>query len=390
MGFLLAGAGWLSAWNKGRMLQEIGQADHAGDTNPKAKSTGRGGSAGKEAPLLGDPRSIRLLGLMAELDEGAQPGAPNAKFLKAVALTLEDSSFHRRKRDFSILLDKMTKDDAVALHEEFLRLERAGRPFAEEYADFATRWGRIDGAGAMAYWTSRVPFDMKPNDLREVMAGWGAVAPEEAMAWISENQEILGRMNPYSPVVAGWLQKDPAAATAWLTSHPLSPQQLGDCLVGATLDKLYSDGLEGMSEWLASLPDDGKLAAAARQGWNANQYRFQNLDSERAAAAWSQVGAQPWMGVQEFVRFCGSVAGANQGDLQPFLNALSQKWPEQQVAAQFERWTGQDPETVSGILGNAPPSDFRTAGIKGMIRKLEQTDPALAAEWRERLGGSAE
>lgn len=385
-GFLLAGAGWWSSWQKGRELEAMGRAA-GGETSPASRTRKQG--AAEEDPLLKDPRSVRLLKIMAELDEAAIPGEPNARFVKAVVMTLEDSSFHRRKRDFSILLDKMTKDDAVAIHNAFRELERAGRPFAEEYADFATRWGQIDGAGAMAFWTAREPFDIKPHDLHSVMAGWGSARPEEALAWIDDNQALLGPMKPYKPVVAGWLQKDPAAATAWLTGGNISREEIGDCLVGATLDKLYSDGIEGMSEWLAGLPDDNDdLAAAARQGWIANQYRFQNLDPEQAAAAWSQVGTEPWMGAQEFGEFCGAVARANRGDLGRFMEALSRNWPEKQITAQFARWTEQDPEMAGAVLSQAPPSDFRTAGIQGMIAKLEETNPARAAEWRERLQGS--
>jgi len=385
VGFALAGAGWISAWSKSPQSAEASQAA-AADPGKAANPSKRGGGQGNKDPrVLEDPRSVRLLGLMAEMGKAATPGEPNAKFLNAAALTLEDSSFHRRKRDFSILLDKMTKDDAPAIHRKFVELEGAGRPFSEEYAAFATRWGQIDGAGVMAYFSEHGPF-LTPNDMREVMAGWGSSRPEEAMAWIAEHKDLVGDTNAYRPVVAGWLQKDPAAATGWLASANLSRQEIGDCLVGATLDKLYSDGIEGMSEWLASLPDDNEdLAAAARQGWNGNQDRFKRLTPEQAATAWSHVGAQPWMGVQEFGQFCGSVARANEGELGGFVEALSTKWPASVVTAQFERWTEQDPGQAGVILSRMPPSDFRAAGIKGMIDKLQKTNPAAAAEWQQRL-----
>jgi hypothetical protein len=380
---LLAISGWLAAWSKSRAVDDLLHARAAGPSKP-SKVGNRRAEGAAEVPLLRDPRSIRLLALMAEMGETPVPGQPNPKFLKAVSLTLNDSSFHRRKRDFSVLLDKMTKHDAPAIHQTFLEFERAGRPFAEEYADFAARWGAIDGAGAMSYFTARQPFDIKPHQLHELMAGWGSTRPEEAMAWIDDHKELLEGLNAYAPVVVGWLQKDPAAATAWLTGGKVSRAEIGVCLTNAVLDKLYSDGIDGMSGWLASLPDDHPdLAAAARQGWNANQYRFQNLDPEQAAIAWGQVGDQSWMGPQEFLHFCMSVQRGNDGDLSAFVEALAQKWPEEGVSSQFDRWMAQDPATVDMALRLMPPSDLREAALQGAVARLERDHPDRVAAFRE-------
>jgi hypothetical protein len=380
---LLAGSGWLVAWSKSRALDELSRV-HAGDATKPTKSGSRRRDRATEAPVLRDPRSIRLLSFMSEIGEAPEPGQPNPKFVQAVTLTLNDSSFHRRKRDFSVLLDKMTKDDAPAIHQAFLDLERAGRPFAEEYADFSARWGAIDGAGAMAFFSAREPFELKPHQVHELMAGWGSTQPEEAMAWIGDRKDLLGSFNAYAPVVAGWLQKDPAAATAWLAAGNVSQAELGVCLTNAVLDKLYSDGIDGMSGWLASLPDDNpEFAAAARQGWNANQYRFQNLDPEQAAGAWSQVGNQPWMGPQEFLLFCTSVQRGNGGDLSAFVEALSGKWPEKQVSSQFERWMEQDPSIVEKTLQLMPSSDFRDAALQGAVDRLQKSDPVRVAAFQQ-------
>lgn len=152
------------------------------------------------------------------------------------------------------------------------------------------------------------------------------------------------------------------------------------------LDKIYSDGLEGASEWLASLPDDDPdFATAAKIGWMGNVERLRNLDPGQAAAAWGKVGSEPWIGAEDFHRFCNSVAGANGGSLDGFLEELATRWPAKEAAARFGSWTEQDPTVVGSLLESMPASEFRSAGINGMLEQLERMDAGLAASWRSRF-----
>jgi hypothetical protein len=152
------------------------------------------------------------------------------------------------------------------------------------------------------------------------------------------------------------------------------------------LDKVYSDGLEGASDWLASLPDENPdMAVAARIGWLNNTRFMGNLDAAQAAAAWSKVGTEPWMSCEDFQRFCTSVSASNGGTLDGFVEQLGTRWPITAASAQFERWTAENPSGVGSLLASMPPSELRSAGIERMIRKLEQTDPAQAEIWRQKL-----
>ena len=218
------------------------------------------------------------------------------------------------------------------------------------------------------------------------MTGWGTTDPEKALAWIESNPEQFTGFNAYRPMLVGWINTDPVAATAWLQHQKLEPQQITECVGGAMLDKIYSDGLEGASEWLASLPNQNPdMAMAARAGWLNNTRFLGNLDATQAAAAWSQVGSEPWMNPQDFQRFCTSVSASNGGSLDGFVEQLSTRWPAGKASSQFERWTAEDPSVVGALLANMPPSKLRNAGIEGMIRQLDQTDPSLAEAWRKQL-----
>lgn len=382
-GFGLAGAGWYLALTNGGSARAESEA-----AGGKGTSTGRAARQKSTEPkLASDPRSIRLIELMGTLDGEAEPGEPNRAFVKAAILTLEDSLFHRRQRDFRLLMEKMRPEDARAIHEHFLALERKGRYFGPEYEAFAMRWGQVDGEGAMEFWAARDPFDLKPHDMVNLVTGWANSDPEKALAWLDGHQDLLGKMNPYRPLVVGWMAKDPVAAAAWLSNAKLTTQQYVDCVNGATLDKVYSDGVEGASEWLASLPqDDHHAEAAAKIGWMMNIGRLQNLDPGLAAGAWSKVGSKPWMSAGDFQTFCNSVANGNGGSLEAFAEQLSTKWPAAEAGSQFARWTEEDPSSVGSILARLPASEIRAAGVEAMLRTLEKTAPDQVEEWRRQLG----
>jgi len=383
-GFSLAGVGWFKALNKddaGAVPGETGSAKNGKREDRNARDPG------SKASLASDPRSVRLVELMEQLGEGTETGEPNSAFLKAAQLTLDDSLFQRRQRDFRMLLEKMSAEDAAEIHARFRAMEKEGRYFAPEYGAFAMRWGQLDGEGAMAIWMARELHDRPIHDMANVITGWATTDPEEALKWAEENKEALAGANPYPHLLAGWLTKDPVAATAWLANANLDAGQYRECVRAGVLDKIYSDGLDGASEWLASLPTTSdEQAQAARDGWNTHIGHLGHLEPELAAAAWSKVGSKPWMTSQEFAGFCRSVARGNGGSLEGFAEQLSQQWPKAEASSQFSQWTEQDPNLVRALLSELPPSEIRSTGIEGMLQTLERSNPAAAAAWREEHG----
>jgi hypothetical protein len=380
-GFSLAAAGWYKA------LTHEAAATAMKGKDPAAGNGKTDRRKAADPKLASDPRSIRLMELMEKLDGDAEPGKPNPAFVKAAVMTLDDSLFHRRQRDFRLLMEKMRPEDAQAIHEHFKAMEREGRYFGPEYGAFAMRWGQVDGEGAMAFWTAREPFDLPHGDMVNLMTGWANSEPEKALAWIEGHQDLLGPMNAYRPLVVGWLANDPVAAGAWLSNAKLTAQQYVDCVNGAALDKLYSDGAEGASEWLASLPqDDNHAEAAAKIGWMVNIGRLEHLDPGLAARAWSKVGSKTWMSAGDFQTFCNSVARGNGGSLDGFAEQLSATWPAAEAGSQFARWTESDPDVVGSVLAQLPPSEIRKSGVEGMLQVLEKSDPDRAEAWRKQFG----
>lgn len=376
------------AWKGDKALQDAKARSTEGDRTRSGKAFFRDDKTGKETQLMSDPRSNRLMALMAGLDEFAEPGKPNPKFLKAAEVALDDSLFHRRQRDFRLLMEKLRPEDARAIHDHFKSLERDGRYFGDEYAAFAMRWGQVAGEDALNEWLQFGPADRSPGNLTNLMTGWGTAEPEKALAWVEAHQGEFGPMNPYRPLLVGWINTDPTAATAWLQGAKLDSRQVADCIGGAMLDKVYSDGLEGASEWLASLPDNSDdLAMAARFGWLSNVQHMRNLDPQNAANAWSKVGGQSWMTGEDFKRFCDAVAVGNGGSLNDFAESLGKSWPAGEVSAQFERWAETNAAAAADALKSLPPSGVRDAGMEGLFREVEKIDPARVEVMRKEITG---
>jgi hypothetical protein len=321
---------------------------------------------------------------MAEMGSSAEAGEPNPAFVKAAVATLDDSLFHRRQRDFRLLMEKLRPEDARAIHDHFKALERDGRYFGAEYAAFAMRWGQVAGEEALAHWLDT---DRGHGNLVEFVTGWATSDPEKALAWVKEHEADLGGANAFRPLLVGWIHTDPVSAGAWLANADLPPGQVVDCVNGAVLDKIYSDGIEGASAWLASLPDDREeFAIAARQGWQAHFARQGNLDPGKAAAAWGAVGDRSWMQPQDLQQFCGAVAAGNEGSLDGFMENLERAWPSGAASAQFERWAASNPDATAQAIIALPPSSIRTTATEAFLQTIRLSDPDAAARWQQSFG----
>ena len=73
---VLAVVGWTQAWNRGRELEATTARSSANGPGRSDRAYIRNEKTGKETALLSDPRSNRLIALMAGLDEFAEPGKP--------------------------------------------------------------------------------------------------------------------------------------------------------------------------------------------------------------------------------------------------------------------------------------------------------------------------
>lgn len=353
------------------------------------RSSSRGAARSDPRPSIGslmeNPRSAKLLNEIVNISAGAKPGKVNDKLMAACRAALTDPDPQSRSRDFALLLTQMRAEDGAALHQLFLELDAAGKPLPD-YSSFATRWGEVDGGGALEYLMNEEPLRMPGRDVRDIARGWGAKDPQGALAWMAAHEEIAQNFGGRGRIFEGWVRSDSDGATAWLLQQKPG-REVVDCVAGAMPEQLHSKDMLVAVKWLADLPDDGVMAVASAQGWHTALNNLNELSYKSASDVWSEVRDQPWAGFDQFARLADQTSRtrtASEG-LGGFLNELGNHWPADQITTRFQQWTDGNPERVAEWLGNAPPSPVRTAAIKGLILTLEKTDPEAAAEWRKEI-----
>ena len=281
------------------------------------------------------------------------------------------------------------------MHHEFVRMQQEGRPFGEEYALFATRWGEIDGENAIKYY-----FDVgnpSKNDVWNVLKGWGQKAPQDALQWMESSEYGSLATNDYKgheAILVGWARLDPGAATDWIVGKGQEMPEgerasfLKPAIDSILLQKLYSDGVNGAADWLATLPEEGAFDGASANAWDqiAHQ-RLNRLAPELAAQTWQAIGDRKWVGIKEFSRFYDLVAAGNEGDDQPFFESLrGMGWDDSRFIAQFERWSEADVYATAGWLADKDRSTaVRKLAIQGMVNHLKESDPEAAHDWEKEL-----
>ena len=382
--------GWLVAWHwwtekrelESRLTSRVAKSAVAPLEGPPASPSGAFGTT----TWIKDKRTADLIDSFSEIHAGAKPGVPNERYLQAARGVLLDNNWERRTRNISLLLENLRPEDAPSLQEAFAALAKEGRPFFEEYRFFASRWGEVDGRGALEYFKAHPDLNPSEWDMRQVVKGWGQAAPREALAWLANNEEFSQRYQGAAAVLQGWSRQDPDAATAWLLENSSSPSMTSRSLSEIMLEQLYGKGLQGAGEWLAALPDNEQANAAKQSAWRSIQERFLGIGAGDAAALWTSVSRQSWIGWKDFEIISQVTSISGGGNNRAFLAAVAEKSPPGQISDQFAAWAAAEPELASTWLTrHAEDSPFRTEAIKGMVRFLEKSDPEAAKVWREQL-----
>jgi hypothetical protein len=226
------------------------------------------------------------------------------------------------------------------------------------------------------------------RDFQDILKGWGVKNPDGLMAWVEANPDMLTQYNGHWAFIEGLTKNSPQLATNWLTQHQdLSPRQFGEAVSATYLSTLYRDGLPGMTQWLAGLPDTQAFQAASKRAWHEHLGRLTLIGSEDTAALWKAVGDKPWVGIQELSSLLShNYEGVSSNPAK--MEAIA--GPD--LTRQFERWATQDPERVSRWLATETPTmnaqvpkTFRNSAIQGLVNSLRTSDPEAAAVWERQL-----
>ncbi len=388
---VVACSGWIVAWRSSAPAEAEAKIPGKVEKSNSRASSRTGGRDGSGAANVADPATARLLATYDELVSRNSDGKPNKKLVEACRDVLKDNDNARRARNFGLLLELARPEDAPAIHKMFAELHAEGRAF-DEYKNFAMRWGMVDAVGAMEFLKTQHKDGIIPRgDVRALAFGWGKVDPQAALKWMDENSAEAERSGGRVGIVDGWLKTDPTSAAQWISANEakLGPSAYAECVGYAFSAHIFSGStdLAGGASWLAALPDDETSNAAAAYSWQRMQWALIALPYDKAAEVWSKVGNEPWMDFEQFENFSKTTSNsiAAERGMEGYLEALGKRWPEDKVSSQFERWSMESPDETMAWLEKAPSTPVTKAAIRGLVKTLEQTDPAAAATWSAKL-----
>lgn len=395
-----AGLMVLAFWQHSRIadLQQLVQAASARSSSPvlspKPPASGISAPPSSAAVVRGfDEKTLALLAEVEAFRSSLIPGQVNEAYQRKAWDVLFDNNASRRSRNFELLLDALQPGDGAALHVLFNKMHQDGRDFPEEYARFATRWGEVDGAGAMGYYFAKENAAPAPADVHNALKGWAQRNPQEAMAWALANREMVAARphsgfgpqdDPVVGVLRGWARQDIAAATAAMKTQFPDPGARMQATETIYQEILFGKGLDSTLDWIKQLPD------AAGGSNDAGRSVLQNLfkrirdagaSPDKVVGDLIKVADQPWFGIEDMEGISHTFR-RNAGE---FANALGGEQAQPVLREKFKTWAGQNPDAVGNWLNANRGTAIYDLGAAELAHFLRSTDPDAAARWADTI-----
>ncbi len=391
-GYALAGVLLLFVINLRSRLQELEQIATPTKIKPRVNAEkGTGGNGGTVAgpAKFQDGRTQQLFSELEEIAAGSKPGELNPRFQAKAWDVLMDSDFERRSRNFGTLLDILRPEDAAALHVAFNKMHQEGRDFGDEYARFATRWGQIDGTGALSYLfqeNERVP----SWDVHNLLKGWSQVNPQEALAWTLSNRERVmqhskgPQQDPLAGVLRGWARQDPEAATKAMLEQMPDPGSRMEATRLIFVESLFGRGMDATVDWLKQLPGSQEASNPAGEMVVGDLFRRlheANTAPELAAQQFLKIADQPWVGLGMLENTNRMFSTGNDS----LADNLAKPAARPVMQQKFTDWAKQNPDMVGQWLNQNRSSALYDVGAAELARSLTVSDPEAAATWAKTI-----
>lgn len=279
---------------------------------------------------------------------------------------------------FARLLENMTADNAMEIREQLVGLD----PDEQTWTQFNYAFGALSGREAFEFaQTSDEP------DLNAVLMGWAAADPRGAMAALdSLPPELEGQRAALEQnLIAGIADKDIALATE--TALRLTAREGADARQTNRLmrtvanEALRTGGVEGASQWVATLPD-GEAKGAAMRRVSEDFVR----DDPAAAAAWAEGFADQGYAASAIGEIGDEWAERDPTSAVAWLETLPQGEAQNRGFTEaLGEWEDSNPEAASAYLNAMPNSPQRDAAIAGFARGYAWQDPQASAAWAQAI-----
>ena len=253
---------------------------------------------------------------------------------------------HRKQKALLDLFEYLTPQNAEAVRGLFFEFDKVGVRQGFAWEAFWTRWGEVDGAGAMRYLRDHPDEGGQEWSYNNMMAGWAATDPAAARGWLLANGD-----DPHLRESLSGYAREAARADLSRTTRDVfaSSQDNGVVFwaVSALCDAANRAGIGGVQKWFDTLSPKEKAIAFEHAQW-----RINDAPVEVAAEWFRQQAGEPWRDDKH-------------------LGLLAQKY------------VAKDPLAALAWLAALPPSS-QTGEFAGLLPALEtwtRLDGTASAQW---------
>ncbi len=315
----------------------------------KAGASGMASSGLEKSEAYSTPsrsRSAAPAGVYEEGAQGFEDGSGSLVPKLWSVLTMGDEN--ERYAEWLRLLPGLTAANAGEIRALFEKRKAEGFNHPVEWDAFWSRWGEVDGAGAMAYLKSKEPMSSGMEMVKKVMRGWARTDPEAARTWFLANpgasyEPLHGYIDGISRVD---LSKATSEAIALGKDKNLAP--IASMLVERAVQQRKIDGLV---DWWNTLPDDPSDKSLRRVA---------------VAAIHSRLEANPLIAREWTAQLAGT----------PYRD-------DHHVGRTAGLYAEQDPQKALEWAASLPPSpkNGHYDGITRTVQALQRKDPAALDRW---------
>lgn len=146
------------------------------------------------------------------------PPRSDDEFINTLRAAFGDANAHRSQKAVLDLLEYMTPQNARRVRDIFVEFDKRGIGLEFAWRAFWTRWGEIDGPGAIDFAVSQPDLVRGGHwHYESLMSGWAAVDPAAAGRWLRTGASRSGRARIKVKVIARALRESSAPMMVWLS-----------------------------------------------------------------------------------------------------------------------------------------------------------------------------
>ena len=315
------------------------------------------------------------------------PPRTDDELISALRGAFTDPVEHRKNKAFLDLFEYLTPESAVRIVDVFGEFYQRGIQQELAWRTFWTRWGEIDGAGALEFAVNNPKFARSGHlHIEMLMKGWSTVDPDSAERWLRAHPEVPHQGWMAAALAGSWATSDPDRATSMLFSLPLKPDELNQGLGTLAETLRLTGGLEKVGVWFERLDAPVKQLAFSHAA-----ARIKDGDLDYAKDWFALQADKPWRVDSHYLEFIQRYGTKDPAAAAAWVFSIPPNAGESYpigTSKVMEQWTMKDAPSASSWLMQRRQETWWPRAAKGYFNGLEKRDPTAAEAFMDALAPS--